>query len=1072
VTHGFIDRPIFATVLSVFLTLIGLGALVILPISQYPEIVPPTVQITTTYPGASAETVSRTVATPLEQQINGVENMIYMSSQSTGDGKLTVTVSFRIGTDLNVAQMLTQNRVQDALPRLPEDVQRLGVQVRKATPNILLAVHLYSPDSSRDTLYISNYATLHVKDVLARLPGVGDVQIFAGREYAMRIWLDPDKVAAHNLNASEVLTALRAQNVQVSAGVLNQPPVASKQAYQINVQTLGRLSTPEQFASIVLKSDSEGRVTRLRDVGRVEIGAADYGSTAFMDHGPGMPLLIFAQPGANSLAVEHEVLDTMETLVKDFPPGLSYKVIYDPTIFVGKSVDEVIKTIFVAILLVVGVVFLFLQSWRAAIIPVIAIPVSLVGTFTFLYVLGISLNNLSLFGLVLAVGIVVDDAIVVVENVERNLERGMTPAQAAHVTMDEVGGALISIALTLCAVFVPSAFLSGITGQFFRQFAVTIAVSTLISCFVSLTLSPALCAVLFSAHEPGKPRGSWIVRLVQAAFAGFNLGFEWLSTSYGRLTRRLVQITGVVLVIYAVLIGFAGFQFARAPTGFIPEQDQGYLITVVQLPPGATLDRTEAVVKKAIDIIMSTPGVEHVAPFAGLDATTFTIASNAGTIFSGLPSLYNHEVKGLTAASVLADLRKRLSVIQEAYVLTIPPPPVQGIGNAGGFKMMLQDRAGLGSEALSKAAQTLVAAANKDPSFAGVFTLFGTRSPSVYADIDREKAEKVGLTPTDVFNTLQVYLGSQYVNDFNYLGRTYQVIAQADGSFRQDPQDIARLKARNASGEMVPVGTVARLKSENAPYRVPRYDLFPAAEVMGVAAPGVATGTALHRMEELAHDVLPPGIGFEWTELAFQQQQPGTSSLLVFSAAALFVFLVLAAQYESWNLPLAVVMIVPMCLLASVTGLLMRGMAIDVLAQIGFVVLVGLAAKNAILIVEFARQTEEAGATPGEAAVTAARTRLRPILMTSLAFIFGVAPLVVATGAGSEMRQSLGTAVFAGMLGVTAFGLLFTPAFYTVVRKIGRKRARTGTEAVAQADNVVANHDGRAGDARLHSRAI
>ena len=1054
-THSFIDRPIFATVLSVFLTLIGLGALAILPISQYPEIVPPTVQITTTYPGASAETVSRTVATPLEQEINGVENMIYMSSQSTGDGKLTVTVTFRIGTDLNIAQMLTQNRVQDALPRLPEDVQRLGVQVRKSTPNILLAVHLYSPDSSRDTLYISNYATLHVKDVLARLPGVGDVQIFAGREYAMRIWLDPDKVAAHNLSASEVLAALRAQNVQVSAGVLNQPPVASKQAYQINVQTLGRLSTPEQFASIVLKSDSEGRVTRLRDVGRVEIGAADYGSTAFMDRGPGMPLLIFAQPGANSLAVEHEVLDTMETLVKDFPPGLSYKVIYDPTIFVGKSVDEVIKTIFVAILLVVGVVFLFLQSWRAAIIPVIAIPVSLVGTFTFLYALGISLNNLSLFGLVLAVGIVVEDAIVVVENVERNLERGMSPAQAAHVTMNEVGGALISIALTLCAVFVPSAFLSGITGQFFRQFAVTIAVSTLISCFVSLTLSPALCAVLFKAHEPGKARGSWIVRLVQAGFARFNFGFEWLSTSYGRLTRRLVQITGVVLLVYAVLIGVAGFQFARAPTGFIPEQDQGYLITVVQLPPGATLDRTEAVVKKAIDIIMSTPGVEHVAPFAGLDATTFTIASNAGTIFSGLPSLYNHEVKGLTAANVLADLRKRLSVIQEAYVLTIPPPPVQGIGNAGGFKMMLQDRAGLGSEALSKAAQALVTAANKDPSFAGVFTLFGTRSPSVYADVDREKAEKVGLTPTDVFNTLQVYLGSQYVNDFNYLGRTYQVIAQADGSFRQDSQDIARLKARNASGEMVPVGTVARLKSENAAYRVPRYDLFPAAEVMGVAAPGIATGTALHRMEELAHDVLPPGIGFEWTELAFQQQQPGTSSLLVFGAAALFVFLVLAAQYESWNLPLAVVMIVPMCLLASVTGLLMRGMAIDVLAQIGFVVLVGLAAKNAILIVEFARQTEEAGATPGEAAVTAARTRLRPILMTSLAFIFGVAPLVVATGAGSEMRQSLGTAVFAGMLGVTAFGLLFTPAFYTVASKIGRKKPQAGPNETAPAGDIV-----------------
>ena len=1039
-THFFIDRPIFATVLSVFVTLIGLGALAILPVAQYPEIVPPTVQVTTVYPGASAETVSRTVATPLEQQINGVENMLYMNSQSTGDGKLTVTVTFRIGTDLNVAQMLTQNRVQDALPRLPEDVQRLGVQVRKATPNILLAVHLYSPDSSRDVLYLSNYATLHVKDVLARLPGVGDVTFQGAREYAMRIWLDPDKVAAHNLSAGEVLAALRAQNVQVSAGILNQPPVASQQAYQLNVQTLGRLSTPDQFAAIVLKSDPQGRVTRLRDVGWVEVGAADYGSTAFMDRGPGLPLLIFAQPGANSLAVEHEVLSTMETLAQAFPPGVRYKVIYDPTIFVGKSVDEVITTIFVAILLVVGVVFLFLQSWRAAIIPVIAIPVSLVGTFTVLYALGISLNNLSLFGLVLAVGIVVDDAIVVVENVERNLERGMAPAKAAHVTMDEVGGALISIALTLCAVFVPSAFLSGISGLFFRQFAVTIAASTLISCFVSLTLSPALCAVLFKAHEPGHGRrSSGIGRLVRAAFDRFNFGFEWLSTGYGRLTRRLVQMTGLVLLVYAVLIGIAGFQFARAPTGFIPEQDQGYLITVVQLPPGSTLDRTEAVVKKAVEIIMTTTGIEHVAPFAGLDATTFTVAPNAGTIFSGLPSLYSHHIDGVTATTVLNDLRKRLSVIQDAYVLTIPPPPVQGLGTAGGFKLMLQDRAGLGSDALARAAQTLVAAANREPSFAGVFTLFGTRAPSIYADIDREKAEKVGLTPTDVFSTLQVYLGSQYVNDFNYLGRTYQVIAQADGSFRRDPQDIARLKARNTSGEMVPIGTVARLKYENTPYRVPRYNLFPAAEVMGVAAPGVATGTALHRMEELAREVLPPGIGFEWTELAFQQQEPGTPALLVFGAAALFVFLVLAAQYENWKLPLAVVMIVPMCLLASVTGLLARGLPIDVLAQIGFVVLVGLAAKNAILIVEFARQAEEDGATPGEAAVRAARTRLRPILMTSLAFILGVAPLVVATGAGAEMRQSLGTAVFSGMLGVTAFGLLFTPAFYTVVRKFGRK---------------------------------
>ena len=1044
-THRFIDRPILATVLSVFLTLIGLGALAVLPVAQYPEIVPPTVQVTTTYPGASAQVVSQTVATPLEQEINGVENMIYMSSQSTGDGKLTITVTFRIGTDLNIAQMLTQNRVQDALPRLPDDVQRLGVQVRKATPNILLAVHLYSPDGSRDNLYLSNYATLHVKDALARLPGVGDVQLFGARDYAMRIWLDPDKVAAYNLDAGEVLAALRAQNVQVSAGILNQPPVSGNAAYQLNVQTLGRLSTPDQFADIILKTDAQGRPTRIRDVGRVEVGAADYGSTAFMDRTEGLPLLIFAQPGANSLAVEHEVLSTMQDLKKDFPPGVSDIIIYDPTIFVAKSVHEVVTTIFVAILLVVGVVFLFLQTWRASLIPVIAIPVSLVGAFTILLALGISLNNLSLFGLVLAVGIVVDDAIVVVENVERNIAAGMTPKEAAHRTMDEVGGALVSIALTLCAVFVPSAFLSGISGLFFRQFAVTIAASTVISLIVSLTLSPALCALLLKAHDPHRaPRGSLAGRLLHAAFARFNRGFEQMSDAYGALTRRLVRMLGVIVMIYVALIGTAGFEFAREPTGFIPEQDQGYLITVLQLPPGASLGRTEQVVKQAVDIILKTPGVEHVAPFAGLDATTFTVASNSGTIFSGLPSLYNHSVSGITANSVLADLRKRLSVIQDAYVLTIPPPPVQGIGNSGGFKMMLEDRAGLGSQALVDAANALVGAANRDPTFAGVFTLLNTGSPSVYADIDRLKAEKVGLTPTDVFDTLQLYLGSQYVNDFNFLGRTYEVIAQADGQFRRDGQDLMGLKARNATGEMVPIGTVAHLRDTTIPYRVPRYNLYPAAEVQGVAAPGVATGTALHRMEELAAQVLPPGIGYEWTEIAYQQEQKGTPTMLVFGAAALFVFLVLAANYESWKLPLSVVLIVPMCLLASVTGLLFRGMPIDILAQIGFVVLVGLAAKNAILIVEFARQAQDTGSGPEEAAISAARRRLRPILMTSLAFILGVAPLVVATGAGAEMRQSLGTAVFGGMVGVTGFGLIFTPAFYTLVQRIG---ARRGTVA-------------------------
>ena len=1036
-THFFIDHPRFAAVLSIFVTLFGLAALAVLPVAQYPEIVPPTVQITTSYPGASADTIARTVATPLEQEINGVENMIYLNSQSTGDGNLSMTVTFRIGTDLNVAQMLTQNRVQDALSRLPDDVQREGVEVRKTTPSILLAVHFYSPDKSRDLLYLSNYITLHVRDVLARLAGVADIQFYGERQYAMRVWLDPDKAAVHNLNASEVLAALRAQNLQVSAGLLNQPPTPGDAAYQLNIETVGRLTTPEQFANIIVKSDDKGRVTRVRDIGRVELGAANYGSSAYKDRTDSASLAIFAEPGANSLAVEHEVLDKMVELRASFPRGVDYQIIYDPTNFVGKSVDEVIVTIFVAILLVVGVVFLFLQTWRATIIPVVAIPVSLIGTFSILAALGISINNLSLFGLVLAVGIVVDDAIVVVENVERNMREGMSPREAAHRTMDEVGGALLAIALTLCAVFVPSAFISGITGLFFKQFAVTIAASTVISCFVSLTLSPSLCAVLFKPnadHEDNRARV--IGRIMKKAFQGFNSAFEWVSTGYGDFTRRLVGHVGIVLILYLGFIGLAALEFSRTTTGFIPEQDQGLLLTIIQLPPGATLARTEKVVMQATDIILNTRGIEHVAPFAGLDATTSTVASNGGTIFVGLPSLYNHSVPGVTAASMLAKLRQSLSVIKEAHVLVIQPPPVQGLGSAGGFKMLLEDREGLGSEALVHAANALISAANKDPVFAGVFTLFNAGAPSVYADIDRLKAEKVGLTPTDVFSTLQVYLGSQYVNDFNYLGRTYQVIVQADGRFRQTSNDISRLKARNPANEMVPIGTVAQLKDNTVPYRVPRYNLFPAAEILGAAAPGVASGTALHRMEELANKVLPKGIGFEWTDLAYQQQQRGTPTLVVFGAAALLVFLVLVAQYESWKLPLSIVLIVPMCLLASVTGLLARGMPIDILAQIGFVVLVGLAAKNAILIVEFARQKQdEDGVGAGEAAVHAARTRLRPILMTSFAFILGVAPLAVATGAGAEMRQSLGTAVLFGMIGVTCFGLLFTPAFFTFIRR-------------------------------------
>jgi hydrophobe/amphiphile efflux-1 (HAE1) family protein len=1042
--HFFIDHPRFATVVNVFITLFGLATLAFLPVAQYPNIVPPTIQITTNFPGASAETIARTVATPLEQAINGVENMDFISSQSTGNGASTITVTFKIGTDMNIAQMLTQTRVQNTLSRLPLEVQNQGVQVKKTIPAYLLGIHPYSPDKSRDAQYISNYMTLHVKDEIARLPGVSDMISLGERQFAMRIWIDPDKAAARFISASEILSALRAQNVQVSAGVLDQPPVSSDAVYQINVEALGRLTTPEEFGNIIVKSDTQGRVTRIHDIGRVELGSVDYGSIAYADRFPSVPFWVFAVPGSNVVTVEHAVLDKMKELRKSFPPGLDYIMIYDPTTFVSQSIDEVILTIFIAIALVVGVVYVFLQNWRATIIPMVAIPVSLLGSLTILAMLGTSINNLSLFGLVLAVGIVVDDAIVVVENIERNMRLGMPPREAAHRTMDEVSGALIAIALTLCAVFIPSAFISGISGLFFKQFATTIAASTVISCFVSLTLSPALCAVLLKPHRTEdahvKPRGA--ARILGYAFGGFNAGFEWLSAKYGRMTARFVRVTSVVIVAYIGLISLTAFQFTQMSTGFIPEQDQGYLAAIIQLPPGSSLARTDEVVREANEIILNTPGIEHTSPTAGFDVTTGTFAPNSGTIYLGLPSLYGHHIPGVNAAAMLTILRQRLAVIKDASVVVIQPPPVQGLGSAGGFKLMLEDRGGLGPDALSKAANTLVSEANKDPTFAGVFTLYNAGSPSIYADIDRLKAEKVGLTPSDVFSTLQLFLGSQYVNDFNFLGRTYQVIVQGDENFRQTPEDITRLKVRNATGEMVPVGTVATLNNQTRPYRLPRYNLFPAAEILGGAAPGVASGTGMERMEVLAKRVLPPGTNFEWTDLAHQQEQQGTPTLVIFATSALFVFLVLAAQYESWKMPLSIVLIVPMCLLASATGLHVRGMPIDILAQIGFVVLVGLAAKNAILIVEFARQRQdEDGVAAEEAATEAARTRLRPILMTSFAFILGVAPLAVATGAGAEMRQSLGTAVLFGMIGVTAFGLLFTPAFYTVIRKPGTKAA-------------------------------
>jgi hydrophobe/amphiphile efflux-1 (HAE1) family protein len=1040
-THFFIEHPRFAVVVNVFIVLFGLAAMVSLPIAQYPNIVPPTIDITTSYPGASAETIARTVATPIEQAVNGVESMDYITSQSTGDGRLTTTVIFKVGSDPNTDLMLTRNRVQDVLTRLPQEVQLQGVEVNKTIKALLLGVHVYSPDGSRGAEYLSNYM-LRVRDQIARLPGVSQFWALGERQYAMRIWIDSDKAAAYNISANEILSALRAQNAQVSAGVLNQPPMTTEAGSEISVEALGRLTTPEEFSDIIVKSDTQGRVTRIRDIGRVELGSVDYGSKAYMDRQVSAPWWVIATPDANVVQVEHAVWKKMAELRKSFPSGVDYKDIYDPTTFVSQSIHEIVVTIFIAIALVVGVVYLFLQNWRATVVPVIAIPVSLVGTFTILAALGASINNLSLFGLVLAVGIVVDDAIVVVENIERNMELGMSPREAAHQTMDEVSAALIAIALTLCAVFVPVAFISGISGLFFKQFAFTIAASTLISCFVSLTLSPALCAILLKPHKLGDaPKGPvGLARFINPFFERFNKAFEWMSSTYGKVTGRIVRASVIVLLAYAGLIGLTTFQMLQMPTGFIPDSDIGYLAIIVQLPPGASLERTDRVVRQVNDIALGIPGILHTSPTAGYDVSTSTVAPNVGTVFTSLPSLFSLHMPGVNAATMVRALREKLVVLKDANVVVIMPPTVQGLGAAGGFKLMLEDRAGLGPQALAKAANDLVAAANKDKAFAGVFTLFNSGAPSVFTDIDRLKAEKVGLTPTDVFSTMQLYVGSQYVNDFNFMGRTYPVYVQGDEGFRRTPEDIARLKVRNASGDMVPVGTVATFRDQAKPYRVPRYNLFPAAEVMGAAAPSVASGTALKRMEQLAEQVLPKGIGYEWTDLAHQQEQAGIPTVVIFGASALFVFLVLTAQYESWTIPLAIVLIVPMCLLAAATGLHLRSMPIDILAQIGFVVLLGLAAKNAILIVEFAKQRQDHdGVEASEAAVHSARVRLRPILMTSFAFIAGVGPLAVAQGAGSEMRQSLGTTVFFGMLGVTVFGLLFTPAFYTIVRKFGKR---------------------------------
>ena len=1036
-SHVFIDRPVFAAVLAILIILVGLIAFPTLPVAQYPEIAPPTVTVNTTYPGASAETLAETVATPIEEQINGVENMLYMSSQSTGDGHVQITVTFRLGTNLDTAQVLVENRVAIALPHLPQEVRNSGVTVRKSSPDLLLAVHLFSPDRSLGREYMASYATLQIHDDLLRLPGVGDINTRGSRDFSMRIWIDPDKAAARNLTVDDIVAALRSHNVQVAAGAINQPPFGSGGgAYQFNIQVQGRLNQARQFADVIVKRDDQGRITRVSDVARVELGAQDYTTGAYLNGETAVALIVFEQPGANALSTAEAVKAEMKKLSTSFPPGLAYRIVYNPTDYIQASITEVEKTLFEALVLVVIVVIVFLQSWRAALIPVLAIPVSLIGTFAVMRVAGFSINNLTLFGLVLSIGIVVDDAIVVVENIERRMSAGLSPREAAHVTMDEVGGALIGIALVLGAVFVPAAFITGITGQFFRQFALTIASATVLSLLVSLTLSPTMAALILKPHVEGIPASGW--RRPLARFGrGFRVGFDRLGDRYAGLVGRLVGMVAVMLVIYAGLLVITGWRLGATRTGFIPQQDQGTLNVQVTLPPGASLDHTEKVAIRALRLVTATPGVLAAGANTGVDSTSGTSASNGTQIFVVLQPFDQRVGRALDAARIGDELRRRLAVITDGDVRVITPAPVRGIGSAGGFKMIIEDRENRGYAALESAANAVAAEALKSPAVSSAFVTFNTRTPRLYADIDRDKAEVLGVADQTVFDTLQTYLGSTYVNDFNIYGHTYQVLAQADWPYRNDESAIPRLQARSASGAMAPLGSFVNVRRTTGPYRVLRYNLFPAAEVQGDTSAGHSSGQSLAAMADAARRALPPGFGYEWTELAYQQQAAGDTGALVFGMAVAFAVLLLAALYESVTLPFAVILIVPMCLLAAMTGVNLRGMDNNILTQVGLVVLIGLAAKNAILIVEFARQAEiEQGMGRVAAAVSAARTRLRPIVMTSVAFILGVSPLAFAQGAGAEMRQALGVAVFFGMIGVTVFGLVFTPVFYIVARSI------------------------------------
>jgi hydrophobe/amphiphile efflux-1 (HAE1) family protein len=1027
-------------VLSAFIAIAGLIALFKLPISEYPEVVPPSVIVRASYPGANPKVIADTVAAPLEQAIVGVEDMLYMSSTSTMDGALTLTVTFRVGADIDRAQVQVQNRVSQALPRLPAEVRDLGVNTVKASSNLTLVVNLSSPSGRYDSLYLRNYAVLNIKDVLARLPGMGDVQIFGGGDYSMRIWLDPQKLAVRNLTAGDVVAAVREQNVQVAAGQLGTPP-SNDVEFQVALNTTGRLSDEQQFRDIIIKTGTDGQIVRLGDVARVELGAQTYGIRSFLDNRPSIAIPVFQSPGANAIELSNNVRRTMEELKKDFPEGMDYGIVYDPTQFVRQSIEAVRHTLLEAVALVVLVVILFLQTWRASLIPLIAVPVSVIGTFAVLLALGFSINTLSLFGLVLAIGIVVDDAIVVVENVERHIAEGLAPREATKLAMREVSRPIIAITLVLCAVFVPVAFVSGLTGEFYRQFALTIAVSTVISAFNSLTLSPALSAVLLKPHGAQPDRLS---RLVTGIFGGFfrrfNRGFARAGDGYSRAVTITLRRGGIALAIYAGLIVLTYFGFNAVPGGFIPEQDKQYLVAVAQLPPAASLDRTEAVTRQISAIGLKQPGIAHAVEFAGMSVNGFTSSSSAALVFFALDDFPQRSSGGLSAEAITASLNAKLSAIRDAFVVAVMPPPVIGLGTLGGFKLQVEDRTDAGPEALFSALSEALGKANKAPAIGGAFSTYQINVPQLDIDVDRAKVKRQNVNLSDVFETLQVYLGSLYVNDFNRFGRTYQVVAQADAPFRSDLDDILPLKTRNAGGDMVPLGSMINVSQSFGPDIVQRYNAYRAADINGGPAPGFSSGQAQAAMSKILDQTLPRGMSYEWTDLAYQQLISGSTMTLVFVLCVVFVFLVLAAQYESLSLPLAILLIVPMCLLPAITGVRLVHGDSNIFMQIGLLVLVGLACKNAILIVEFAKHLqEEHGHDATSAVLEAARLRLRPILMTSMAFIMGVVPLVLAQGAGAEVRHSMGITVFAGMIGVTGFGLILTPLFYVLVRRLTAK---------------------------------